>query len=107
MNKFSTDLWTEAKSLLDKGEKDSAHYLIFESLWNETFEKKNYKNCDEFIKYVIKEDIDSFMIVHILNVLSPKKEEFSYWNEFVEKCTEKLIEQTGEEYTKDLLKVIV
>ena len=107
MNKFTIELWEDVKILLDKGEKDSGNYLLYKTLYEETFENENYDNCNEFMKFIIQKDINSILIVLILNILSPSKEEFPYWDEFVEKCTEKLIEQKGEEYAKDLLKVIV
>jgi hypothetical protein len=107
MNKFTIELWEDVNILLDKGERDSGYYLLYKTLYEETFENKNYDNCNEFMKFIIQKDINSVLIVLILNILSPAKEKFSYWNEFVEKCTEKLIEQKGEAEAKQLLKVIV
>jgi hypothetical protein len=65
------------------------------------------KSCDLFLE-CIKDDLLSVdAIVHILNALSPNKNQLRNWNSFVDKCEKKLIELEGPENAKDLLGVIL
>jgi hypothetical protein len=67
--------------------------------------QKDPQQCSDFLNTVKMEAIDSDAIVHILNALSPNKENIPNWNHFETKAHQRLTKLVGEEKAKDLMKV--
>ena len=91
---FEVTLWNEMSEMIDNKNYDQAYVFLYNQLRVEVL-NKNYDNCDNFLRYAIDKELDTNMIVHILNVLSVVKSELNFWNDFVEKITTILIEREG------------
>lgn len=101
---FEVKLWNAVTSLLADNKQEKALLLLYSELIDQL---KNIDNCNNFILYVSKFEMNSDLIVHILNALSPVRNLLTNWDEFVSLSTEKLIKQVGEPTAQILLKVIV
>lgn len=104
---FEIKLWNEVQIALNQGNEQGGLYLLFETLHRELWTLKNYNNCNRFLILISSAKLSSDVIVHVLNVLSPKKEELKFWNEFVAISKKRLEETQGEEIAKQLMSVIL
>ena len=105
-NYFVVKLWEDVIKLITSGEGDSGKFLLYKSLYEERI-ATNFFNCNDFLEYTMFKEMDSTLIVLILNVLSPSKDIFPSWDKYVEESTKKLLLIHNQDYVNDLLKVIV
>jgi hypothetical protein len=103
MNSDISPILLNFYEISNASEEKSLVYL-YESL---VYEQKNPEFCDKFLIDVMKSPLTTNMVVHILNVLSPLKNDIPIWNDFVKMSHQFLIDQEGEENAKKLLKVIL
>ena len=103
----SEGLYNEYKSLMDNGEECTPLVLTYETLMDKLNED-DYKMCDGFMGLImIKSENNSDLLVHVLNILSTKKEKLLNWDSFVEYCASSFAFTLGEEKAKQLIKVIL
>ena len=103
MENFETKLWNEVNDLLEKNKLENALVHLYMEL-NHNID--NPDNLNNFLMYVMDKPLNSDVIVHILNAVSPRKLKLSNWDEFVSTSTSRLNELVGSELTQRLLKVI-
>lgn len=101
---FEIKLWGQISSLLTNGKKQKALYTLYDRLIEQL---ESPHKCDNFIIHVMKYDLSSDVIVHILNALSPIKNKLEAWESFVNFSTAELEKKVGPEKTSRLLNVIV
>lgn len=101
---FEIKLWLQINSLLINGKKQKALYTLYDKLIEQL---QNPDKCNDFINHVMKYDLSSDVIVHILNALSPIKDKLSMWDDFVDFSTKELTTKVGAEKASRLLNVIV
>jgi len=98
---------TKIAPLLDSGSLEKALVDLYMTLNDEAHIYKNYDNCNKFLKHLSSQILITDILVHVLNALSPIKQELSNWDEFVTLCKNFFIETEGEEKAKQLLNVIM
>ena len=72
----------------------------------------NEKQCELFLDNIMDEYLEQFSkdinaIVHVLNAISPKKNNIKNWEKFVSIIKKKSIEIYGEDETNEFLTVIL
>lgn len=100
---FEIELWDKINSLISANKKETALVTILLEL-NENL--NDIDRCNDFIIYSVKQNVNTDILLHILNALSPISQELSYWVKFVDFSCDFLIKQEGEETAKILLRVI-
>lgn len=98
------DLWERVEKLYKDGNSGEALFILYSDLHDN---KDNFEMCDEFLLKGMSKNMSSDIIVHILNALCCRRNNYKNWDKFVEYCTELLNKQVGAEVTIQLLGVIV
>ena len=94
------EIFSKFKLLEEKSEERALVYLY------ESIIELSTEEIEKFLESVDKSLLTSDSIVHILNAISPKKNEIKNLSSFVDMCKEKLIELEGEKVAEDLMKVL-
>ena len=103
---FEDKLWRTFSQELKIGSKDFAYAYLFEELRLQV-KNRGYKNCNNFLVVLMQENLDSHTIVHVLNVLSPIKNDLYFWTDFLSLSKDRLVELKGQLEANILLKVII
>jgi len=101
-NSFEFLLWDKFCKLSDN---DLAYVTLYDELRNES-NKQNYKNCNNFLFYVMDKKLNTNFVVHVINVLNPYKENLSNFNNFAKKTKEVISENETKENAKLLIKIL-
>ncbi len=103
-----TSLATLFISLKEQGNNESssegALVYLYETLIDEL---GNPRACDYFIKQCIGTKLNTDVIVHILNSLSPIKDSLPSWDKFKKHCYETLEKEIGKQQAENLIQVVL
>jgi hypothetical protein len=94
-------IFNKFKILEQKSEEQALVYLYT------TLIDLTTQQSESFLDSIDNDLLTSDSIVHILNALSPKKNEIKNWDKFVKIAEGKLIELVGLKESKDLMGVIL
>lgn len=101
---FEEKLWNNYES--EQLEETQLLY-VYETLMDACNDAK-FKECNDFIKLVIdKNTKDTNLLVHMLNILSTKKDKLDSWNKLKEYSYNIFITKYDEKTANTLLKVIM
>ncbi len=103
LDTFEVELWKTFKRILNS-DSEYAYVFLYNKLREESI-KKDINNCNNFLSYIINDDLSSDIIIHVANVLSPIKSKLSNWDKFTEIAKKQLIEKKGEKYASKLIRV--
>ena len=98
------EIWEGVNGLNASGEMQMGLIFLFRHLHESL---NDYLYCDNFLNISLNKQLSSDEIVHVLNALSPIKDNLTNWQNFVIHCYELLKAKGGEKYANTLLKVIV
>lgn len=100
--RFEIKLWNEVTDLLKNNREQRALYCLYYELNTHN----NLLDINNFLGHVLYEKLNSDVIVHILNSVSPHKSKLSNWDKFLEKSKLSLKNEVGDKIAKQLLNVI-
>lgn len=101
---FEVKVWKNITNLINETREEEALVYLYETLIDEL---ENITNCDSFLKFSIGIEMNSDIIVHILNALSSIKAKLKHWEEFKLYSIGILEQNVGQETAKILLNAIV
>ncbi len=101
------DFFNEIVLVFQKNGRDMGLYKTFDAMRIILEIYKHYDFCNEYLKIVSKNPLDTDVLVHLLNICSTSKEHLPFWEEFVDISTKFFIKTQGEEEGLKLLRVIL
>jgi hypothetical protein len=101
---FAKKTWQNTLALYSENREEAALAFLYESLHDEI---ENFSNCDSFLGTSLEMAMNSDVIVHILNALSPIKSKLQNWDEFTLVSFESLKREVGADTAKILMNAAV
>ena len=93
MSNFSPEvIFQTLNNYFNQNREHEALVYLFETLIDEL---PNIENCNNFLIFGMSQKMNSDVIVHILNALSPIKLKLTQWAQFREYCLNLLIQEVG------------
>jgi len=100
---FASELWANISKELETNEENGL-VMLYSSLLDEL---KNPIHCDEFLKHVMQYELNSDIIVHILNPVSFIRTKLSNWDGFVTFANKELRKELSAKEVDLILRVII
>lgn len=101
MNEFSPEvIFQILNDYMSQDKEQQGLVYLYETLIDEL---ENVESCNNFLTFALTQKMNSDIIVHIINALSPIKLKLTQWADFINYCIDLLTKEIGLCKTTNLL----
>ncbi len=107
--RFEVELWVRVINLIEEKFSDKAYAVLFDELLKKlkSGSDSDIDDCNNFLEFLLDKQLDSNIIVHVLNVLSPIRDKLTNWDLFLKISEDLLTKIKGSKDANDLIKRVI